>query len=297
MRVAALFFLPGAAAALLVSGAAHASLTVQDDLGQTVTLAQPARRIISLAPHVTELLYAAGAGAQIVGVSNHSDYPPQATRLPLLGGYNALDMERILSLKPDLIVAWHSGNKPLQLTRLRSFGIPIYESQPADFGMIAASLEKLGHLAGSDSTAQAAATAFRARWQQLQSQYQGRSPVSVFYQIWSQPLMTLNGQHMVSAVLRLCGGRNIFADLPQLAPTVSVEAVLAADPQVILTPGDAHDQPLQRWKQFPRLRAVRDGQLYTVNADWMNRPGPRVLEAAQEVCGKLEQARRIAPAP
>jgi iron complex transport system substrate-binding protein len=279
-------------AGLLAAGAAQASITVQDDLGQNVTLPQPARRIVSLAPHVTELLYAAGAGEQIVGASNHSDYPPQAARLPNLGGYNALDLERIASLKPDLIVAWHSGNKPLQLARLRSLGIPVFESQPADFGMIASSLERLGQLAGTEATAQGAATAFRARWQQLEMQYRGRTPVSVFYQIWSQPLMTLNGQHMVSSVLRLCGGRNIFADLPQLAPTVSVEAVVAADPQVILTAGDARDQPLERWKAFPRLRAVRDGQLHTVNADWLNRAGPRVLEAAQEVCGKLEQARQ-----
>lgn len=284
-------------AALLAADTAQADITVQDDLGQSVTLAKPARRIISLAPHVTELLYAAGAGAQIVGASNHSDYPPQAAQIPSLGGYNALDIERIANLKPDLIVAWHSGNKPLQLARLRSLGIPVFESQPADFGMIASSLERLGQLAGTDITAQAAATAFRARWQQLEAQYRGRAPVSVFYQIWSQPLMTLNGQHMVSAVLRLCGGRNIFAELPQLAPTVSVEAVLAADPQVILTAGDARDQPLERWKAFPRLRAVRDGQLYTVNADWLNRAGPRVLDAAQEVCGKLDQARRLAPAP
>lgn len=294
MRLAAPFGL--AVLTLLTGAAAHAAITVQDDLGQSVTLAQPAQRIVSLAPHVTELLYAAGAGARLVGVSNHSDYPPPAASLPTLGGYNALDMERILSLKPDLIVAWHSGNKPLQLARLRSFGIPVYESQPADFGMVASSLEKLGHLAGSDTAAQAAAAGFRARWQELATHYQGRAPVSVFYQIWSQPLMTLNGQHMASAVLRLCGGRNLFADLPQLAPTISVEAVLAADPQVILTPGDARDQPLERWKQFPRLRAVRDGQLYTINADWMNRAAPRVLEAAEEVCGKLEQARRMAPA-
>ncbi|EIJ48194.1 Vitamin B12 ABC transporter, B12-binding component BtuF [Herbaspirillum sp. GW103] len=281
-------------AALLVAGTAHASITVQDDLGQSVTLTQPARRIVSLAPHVTELLYASGAGEQIVGASNHSDYPPQAAQLPSLGGYNALDIERIASLKPDLIVAWHSGNKPLQLARLRSLGIPVYESQPDDFGMIASSLERLGRLAGTDTTAQAAAAAFRARWQQLEAQYRGRTPVTVFYQIWSQPLMTLNGRHMVSAVLRLCGGRNIFADLPQLAPTVSVESVLAADPQVILSAGDARDQPLARWKQFTRLRAVRDGQLYSVNADWLNRAGPRVLQAAEEVCGKLEQARQAA---
>ncbi|MFJ3057682.1 cobalamin-binding protein [Herbaspirillum sp. NPDC087042] len=287
MRAAAGLWL----AALALAGPAQATVTVQDDLGNTVTLAQPARRIVSLAPHVTELLYAAGAGDRLVGVSNVSDYPREAAQLPSVGSFAALDLERILALKPDLIVAWHSGNKPAQLARLRQFGIPLYESQPADFGMIATSLEQLAHLAGSDATGQAAASAFRARWQSLQAQYRGRPEVSVFYQIWSQPLMTLNGHHMVSSVLRLCGGRNIFADLPQLAPTVSVEAVLAADPQVILAPGDAKDQPLERWRQFPRLRAVRDAQLYSVNADWLNRAGPRILDAAAEVCARLDQAR------
>ncbi|MBP0596639.1 cobalamin-binding protein [Herbaspirillum sp. LeCh32-8] len=292
--------MPAALAVLAVAASlspffspAHAAVvTVKDDLGNEVALAQPARRIVSLAPHVTELLYAAGAGDRLVGASNFSDYPAAATRLPSVGSFAALDLERVLSLKPDLIVGWHSGNKPSQLARLREFGIPVYESQPADFGMIADALEKLAHLAGSDAAGQAAARDFRTRWQALQAQYRGRAEVSVFYQIWSQPLMTLNGQHMVSSVLTLCGGRNIFAGLPQLAPTVSVEAVLAADPQVILSPSDAKDQPLERWRQFPRLRAVRDAHLYTVNADWLNRAGPRILDATAQVCAKLEQARQ-----
>nr|WP_174525375.1 cobalamin-binding protein [Herbaspirillum chlorophenolicum] len=282
-------FLFGAALSL---SAASAAITVKDDLGNEVTLAQPARRIVSLAPHVTELLYAAGAGDRLIGASNFSDFPAAAAKLPSVGSFAALDLERVLSLKPDLVVAWHSGNKPSQLARLREFGIPIYESQPADFGMIADSLEKLSRLAGSESIGNTAAKDFRARWQALQTQYRGRTEVSVFYQIWSQPPMTLNGRHMVSSVLKLCGGRNIFADLPQLAPTVSVEAVLAADPQVILTPGDAKDQPLERWRQFPRLRAVRDGHLYAVNADWLNRAGPRVLDAAEQVCDLLDRARK-----
>lgn len=274
-----------------LSSAAGAAVTVKDDLGNEVTLAQPARRIVSLAPHVTELLYAAGAGDKLVGASNFSDYPDAASRLPTVGSFAALDLERVLSLKPDLIVGWHSGNKPSQLARLRQFGIPVYESQPADFGTIADALEKLAQLAGSDTVGQAAAADFRARWQALRAQYQGRPQVSVFYQIWSQPLMTLNGRHMVSSVLRLCGGHNIFGELPQLTPTVSTEAVLAADPQVVLAPGDARDQPLERWRQFPRLRAVRDHHLYTINADWLNRAGPRILDATAEVCQRLDQAR------
>lgn len=274
-----------------LAGAATAAITVTDDLGHPLTLQQPARRIVSLAPHVTELLFAAGAGERLVGASNFSDYPAAAVGLPSVGSYAAVDLERVLALKPDLVVAWHSGNKPAQLARLRDYGIPVFESQPADFGMIADSLDRLSQLAGSADQGRRAADDFRARWQALQQRYRGRSQVSVFYQIWSQPLMTLNGQHMVSAVLRLCGGNNIFGQLPQLAPTVGVEAVIAADPQVILSPGDARDQPLERWRQYPRMQAVSRGQLYTVNADWLNRAGPRVLLAAEEVCAKLDLAR------
>lgn len=279
------------AALCMTAGPAMAAITVTDDMGQVLTLQQPARRIVSLAPHVTELLFAAGAGERLVGASHFSDYPAAASQVPSVGSYAALDLERVLALKPDLIVAWHSGNKATQLARLRSAGIPVFESQPADFGMIADSLERLSQLAGTDDSGRRAANDFRARWQALQQRYQGRRQVSVFYQIWSQPLMTLNGQHMVSAVLRLCGGNNIFGQLPQLAPTVSVESVIAADPQVILTPSDARDQPLERWRQYARMRAVSTGQLYTVNADWLNRAGPRVLLAAEEVCAKLDLAR------
>ncbi len=267
------------------------AVSVQDDMGNTVTLTQPARRIVSLAPHVTELLFAAGAGQKIVGTSNFSDYPEAAKNIPSVGSFAALDLERVLTLKPDLIVAWHSGNKPSQLARLRAFNIPVYESQPGDYPTIASSLERLSALTGTEDTGKRAATDFRQRWHALQDRYAGRTPVSVFYQIWSQPLMTLNGQHMASSVLRLCGGKNIFADLPQLAPTVSVEAVIAADPQVILTPSDAKDQPLDQWKQYPRLQAVRSRHLYTINADWMNRAGLRVLDAAEEVCRRLDEAR------
>lgn len=284
-----------AAGALLccaaLSPAARAAVTVNDDLGNQVTLAQPARRIVSLAPHITELLYAAGAGDRMVGATSFSNYPAAARALPSVGGFAVLDLERVLALKPDLVVAWPSGNKPSQLARLREFGIPVYESQPANFGMIADGLEKLARLAGSEKTGHDAANDFRTRWQALQTRYRGRTEVSVFYQIWDQPLMTLNSRHMVSAVLKLCGGRNVFGGLPQLSPTVDIEAVIAADPQVILSPSDASGQPLDRWKQYGRMQAVRNKHLYTVNADWLNRAGPRILDAAEQVCGLLDGAR------
>jgi iron complex transport system substrate-binding protein len=273
------------------SWAETAPIVVTDDQGNEIRLPQAAQRIVSLSPHTTEMLFAAGAGARLVGVSNYSDYPAAARQIASVGSINALDLEKILTLKPDLVVAWHSGNKASQVARLRQFGIPVFESQPQDFETIASSLERLGRLSGTQAEGATAAAEFRRRWQGLRQKYAERRPVSVFYQIWSQPLMTLNGQHMVSSVLRLCGGRNIFAELPQLAPTISVEAVLAADPEVILTPSDAKDQPLERWRQYGRLQAVTKQHLYVVNADWLNRAGPRILDATEQVCGLLEKVR------
>lgn len=277
--------------AAVPAAASAVALTVTDDTGSTVQLQQAARRIVSLSPHTTELLFAAGAGNAVVGVSNFSDYPPAARQIPSIGRINAVDIEKILTLKPDLVVAWHSGNAAAQLQRLRSFGIAVFESQPADYATIASSLERLALLTGTNAVGARAAADFRNRWQALAQRYRERTPVSVFYQVWGQPLMTLNGKHMASAVLRTCGGRNIFADLPQLAPSVSVEAVISADPDAILTPDDAKDQPLEQWRRFDRLKAVRGNHLFTVTADWLNRPGPRILDATAQVCSLLDEVR------
>lgn len=275
-----------------MSWAANAAgITVKDDFGHDVHLNRPARRIVSLAPHATELLFAAGAGPYVVGVSNYSNYPAAAQQITSVGKLGAVDIEKILTLKPDLIISWQSANAVSQVERLRSFGVPVFESQPADYAAIASSIERLSALSGTETEGSKAAAAFRARWQSLEQTYRGRMPVSVFYQIWSRPLMTLSGKHMASAVLRTCGGRNIFGDLPQLAPTVSIEAVIAADPEVIMTPDDAKDQPLELWSRFARMKAVLNGSMFVVNADWLNRPGPRILDATEQVCKMLDAAR------
>jgi iron complex transport system substrate-binding protein len=267
------------------------SVAVKDDLGNDIRLEHPARRIVSLSPHTTELLYAAGAGPYVVGVSSYSDYPPAARQVVSVGRIGAVDIEKILTLKPDLIVAWHSGNAASQLQRLRAFGLPVFESQPSDYATIASSLERLGALSGTAAEGNKAAADFRVRWQTLERTYRARTPVSVFYQIWNQPLMTLNGKHMVSAVLRTCGGRNLFADLPQLAPSVSIESVIAADPDAILAPDDTKEQPFAQWQRFAKMKAVTNGNLLTVHADWLNRPGPRILDATEQVCKLLDTVR------
>ena len=286
------------ALALPMAATAASTISVTDDQGNTVTLTQPARRIVSLAPHTTELLFAAGAGDYLVGVSNFSDYPAAASKIRSIGRIRNADLETIITLKPDLVVAWHSGNSAAQLARLRQLNIPVFESQPNDFDMIATSIERLSRLSATETTGNKAAADFRNRWHALEQRYRNRSSVSVFYQIWSQPLTTLNGDHMVSTVLRTCGGRNIFAGLPQLAPTVSVEAVLAADPDAILTPSDAKDAPLKSWQRFSRMKAVAANNLFMVNADWLNRAGPRIVDATEEVCKTLDIVRtRGTPAP
>ena len=198
---------------------APAAVSAPDDAGHIVTLSAPARRIVSLAPHATELLYAVGAGASLVGVIEYSDYPPEARRIASVGSAAAFDIERIIALKPDLVVTWSSGNPAAKIVKLRSLGITVFESEPRDFENIASLLERLARLAGTDPIGQAAAKAFRTRLKTIAATYRHRPPVRVFYQIWNTPLMTLNDTHMVSAALRLCGGKNVFGKLPQLAPS------------------------------------------------------------------------------
>ena len=285
------FMLAGCAMALLALAPAFGAISVVDDAKRTVTLPAPARRIVSLAPHATELLFAAGAGAHIVGVTEFSDYPPDAKRIQSVGNGVSLDLERILALKPDLVVGWNNGMAATQLARLEPLGIPIYKSEPYDFAAIAHSLERLARLAGTDAAGNAAATAFRTRLQRLRDTYQKRRTVRVFYQIWRSPLMTLNGAHLVSSALQLCGGENIFAGLPQLAPTVSIEAVLKADPEVIIASSGEQEDILTAWRRFPKLKAVARGNLMTVDGDMMNRAGPRILDGTEALCRQLDAAR------
>ena len=269
-----------------------AAISVQDDAGHTVTLPAPAKRIISLAPHATELLYAAGAGDKLVAVGKFSDYPAQAQQLPSVGDSAALDLERIVALKPDLVVVWGSGNSATQIAKLRSLGLIIFESEPRDFATIASSLERLARLAGSDASGLAAAENFRARLQRITQTYQQRAPVRVFYQIWREPLMTLNDEHMVSAAIRLCGGENIFGKLPRLAPTVGIEAVLQADPEVIIAGSSARDDTLDAWRRFPKLTAVARNNLFLLDSNTMTRAGPRILDGTNALCQHLDAARR-----
>ncbi len=267
----------------------RAEVIATDDAGRKVSFQQAPRRIVSLAPHATELLFAAGAGARVVGVAAYSDFPPEAARLPQVGDAHALDLERIVALRPDLVVAWLSGNSRQQVEKLAGRGIAVFYSEPARAEEVATNLERLGELAGSGEAGRGAANRFRGELVELEQAYRAAAPVKVFYEIWHQPLMTLNGRHFVSDVLARCGARNVFADLPALVPTVSLEAVIAAAPQVIAS--GAGESALAAWRARREIPAVRDGRLCTVDAVRMHRPGPRLVGAARELCGCIAGAR------
>ncbi|GAB4473731.1 MAG: cobalamin-binding protein [Burkholderiaceae bacterium] len=281
------------ALALCATFAARAQpVAVTDDAGQRVELSRPAQRIVSLAPHLTEQLFAIGAGDRIVGTTEFADYPDAAKRIPRVARAHSIDLERVAGLRPDLIAVWGSGFPPAAIESLRRLGVPVFVSEPKSLADIASSLERLGTLTAS-VRASAVAAAFRARLDALRARYGARRPVTVFYQIWAQPLMTLSGRHVLNEAIRVCGGRNVFEDLAPIAPQVSIEAVLAADPEVIVTaePGGRPTGALETWQRFPALRAVRAGRLVTLDADRINRHTPRLLEELAVLCERIDEAR------
>jgi len=286
-------FLLGLLTALSGASVVHAEVLVTDDTGAVLRLAAPAKRIVSLAPHVTEVLFAAGAGDKLVGAVEYSDYPEAAKKITRVGGYSRLDLEAIAALKPDLIVAWESGNAAANVAKLKGLGLPVYITQPDRIEDIAKDLERYGKLAGTESVANAEAARFRERYAKLAARYSQRPPINVFYQIWKQPLMTVNGKQIISDALRLCGGRNVFAKLPTLAPTVSVEGVIAANPEVIVASGMGDSRPewLDDWKRWSSMSAVKLDNLYFVPPELIQRHTPRILDGAEKLCVHLETAR------
>lgn len=281
-------------AALLVFALAKAhAVSAIDSDGRRVSLAEPAQRIVSLAPHVTEQLFAAGAGAKLVGASEYSDYPEEAKRLPRVASSGTVNLEMVLALKPDLVVAWRLEATAGALTRLESLGLPVFYSEPRRLAQIPDMIEALGSLAGTAATAKPLAASLRQELARLDAAYRSRRPVTVFYQIADRPLMTLGGGQFVSDAIALCGGRNIFADSPLMAPIVNVETVLAADPEAIFTarPDPADNAWQAYWRRFPGLRAVQANNLFTVSSNEMHRHGPRAIGATALLCRHIDDAR------
>lgn len=280
--------------ALFLAAPAMAAVSVTDDAGRTVTLPAPAHRIISLAPNITDTLYAAGAGSFVVGTSRFSEHPDAARRIPVVGDATMLDLERIVALRPDVILVWKSGTPAAQVEKLARLGIPIYYAETTRLADIPMATRRFGQLAGTAPVANANANAFAQALDGLRRSYAGKKRVKVFFQIWDRPLMTVGRAQMISDALDLCGGQNIFDDLSQAAPTVGREAVLARRPDVVMTAGGNGDS-LDAWAHAASLPAARNGNVMVIDAPTLALPSPSILPSVRTLCMKLDEARKRTP--
>jgi len=275
---------------LYLGGVRAEAIRALDDHGVEIVLSAPAQRVVTLAPHLTGLVYAAGGGASLVGADSASDYPSAAAHLPRIGDASGLDLERIVALRPDLLLGWQSGNKPSDIARLQQLGLPVFLSEPRRLSDVARTLRVLGLMLGTASVAEERAKAFETHLHALRARAAGLRPVSVFFEVWHQPLITVNADHLISDVVALCGGYNALGALPTLAPAVSLESVLERDPEVIFAAG-LPPGALASWSRFPGLRAVRRHQIFEIGSDSLTRATPRVLDGAQQLCRRIEAAR------
>lgn len=271
---------------LLALPAQAAAMRVVDDAGQTLEFVRPPQRIISLTPHLTELLFAVGAGAQLVGVDSASDYPAAARTLPRVGDYSRIQFERILALKPDLVLVWVGGNRAADIHGLKQMGVPVLHTQATRLDDVARLLRLIGQASGHAAAGEAAARDFSVRLAELRERSARQPPVSVFYQVWDRPLMTVGGTHWISDALTVCGARNVFADLRGLSPVVSREAVLKRAPALIVSGSDAPDMR-RPWLRFASLPAVKNDAFVRVDADRLHRLTPRLLEGVAELCAAV----------
>lgn len=267
-----------------------ADLSLPQHSGEALTLEQPAQRLITLAPHLAELVYLAGAGDRLLATVAHSNYPAAAEALPRIGDAFRFDLEQIMALQPDLVIAWDSGNPEAAITGLEELGLPVWRTEVRTIEDMATLMRQIGIATGQDAEPQALAV--EQRWKALQDQFTGRQPVSYFYQVAERPLYTVNGEHLISRGLSACGAHNVFVDLPNLAPQINPEAVLAADPDVLLSGRlDTDDEPLAHWRSWPRLAAVQNEALFYLPADLINRATPRLLDAIEIACLLLDDYR------
>ncbi|MDG2238110.1 MAG: cobalamin-binding protein [Arenicellales bacterium] len=282
---------------ILLSGwfiqADAAPVQVLDDTQAQIQLNAPAQRIISLAPNLTEILFFIGAGDRVVGTVDHSDYPPAALQVPRVGSHSRFDFETILRMQPDLILAWESGNPAALVTRLEQLGLTVYRAEPATLALIASTLVRIGKLTGNEKTANRLAGQFLEETKSIRNTFHRKKLIRVFYQVWHNPLITLNGDHLVSRLLEDCGARNVFANLPDIAPTVSRESVISRNPTAIIAgdgTGGSH-QALDHWANWDQVDAVANGRLYIVNSDHLHRHSPRILKGMRELCRIIDRAR------
>lgn len=253
--------------------------------------APPATRIVTLAPHLAELVFAAGAGEKLVGVSAYSDYPQAVRALPIVGDAFMVDQEQLALLRPDLLLAWQSGTPARVVDELRERGYRVEVLQSRGLDDVATALRQIGGLTGQAGSAERSAADFAAGLARLSETWRDAAPIRVFYQVSGRPLYTVNGDHYVSDLIELCGGSNVFAELGGLAPLVSEEAVLERNPEVLLAADTDEQDTFEHWKRWPSLAANRYGNHFLVPADQVARATPRLVEAGQAICRVLQQGR------
>lgn len=274
-----------------VACAAQAAPAEQRETPQPV-LQAPAQRIITLAPHLAELVFAAGAGDKLVGVSTYSDFPSEAARLPVVANDGKVNVEEVLRLKPDLVLAWQGGNRTADIERLKDFGVRVIVTQAEQIEDVSQLLRAIGALAGTQNIAQARALQFEQQIAALRERYAQRRPVRSFIEIWHAPLMTVNGAHYISSIVALCGGVNVFANTATLTPTISREQLYATDIQAVLSLAfKAPQQAHATWASADTLPAVRAGHVYALDPDLLSRMSPRLAQGAAQVCAALDQVR------
>jgi iron complex transport system substrate-binding protein len=279
--------------ALMSCANSLAAITVTDDLNRKITITRPAHRIVALAPHIVENIYSAGAGDFLVGAVDYCDYPVAANKIPRVGSISSYSLEAIIELKPDLVVVWMSTRGGEVLAKLEALGIPTFASDPHDLADIAKSIRDYGALSGTQGQAESSVKQFEEKLQKLKQGYQKKRPVSVLYEVWYEPLQTINDQHIISDVIRLCGGVNSFGDAKVLAPKISIESVIARNPDVIVASGMGEARPdwLDNWRKWPNLNAVKKQHLYFIPPDIMQRHTARLLDGAKMMCEHLDRAR------
>ncbi|WP_319381535.1 cobalamin-binding protein [Thiomicrorhabdus sp.] len=250
-------------------------------------------RIISLAPHLTEMVYSAGAGKHLVGAVNYSDYPPEARQLPIIGDYNSLNLEALIKLKPNLILAWKSGNRLQDIERLKSLGFRVVENEIHNLEDIPDSIALIGKLTGSEKIANKVAQTLHSLLTSIRLRHRDKPPITTFYQVWNNPLITIGKNQFISQGLALCNAENIFNDLPGLSAQVSLEAVLQRDPQLILIGGNKAFQKgwQQNWEHYPTLAAVTRKHIFQVDNDLYQRPTERFILALPALCELIDRAR------
>ena len=272
---------------------AIADITLKQANGDSLSLPEPAQRIITLAPNLAELVFAAGAGDQLKAVVEYSDFPAAVAQLPRVGDAFRIDLERIIALEPDLVIAWKSGNPQSALQKLGQLGLTVWQIEITTPEGIASAVEHISTAAGTQGQGQLAAEKLRNKLSELKRQNAGKTPVKYFYQIAARPLYTVNGQHIISRSLEICGGENVFSDLQTLAPQVSRESVILTNPQAMIAPEIPGETPaLQHWNEWPRLQAVQDESMLYLPADDISRAAPRLLDSMELACKLLDQVRR-----